>query len=360
MVNPRAQRKCEKIMKLVYLIEKYAIISECLFRTDEICTRPIYKLVSSGIVGQSFMVLGSDMQQRYLLGVDGGGTGCRARLVDWSGRVLSEGTGGPANLTLGIDVALQAIRATIRIALEAAKLDDAAIASTHVGFGLAGANVPELARGIETADLPFASWVVASDAETACLGAFSGGDGAILILGTGSQGLAHVAGKMTTVGGWGFYLSDDASGAILGRSAIRHALRAAESLDEASQLTEAIMARFDHQPAKVAHWGPTARPGDYGAFVPLIIEHLNRGDAVARKLIEGAVAEAVVLIDRLIDLGAEKVALMGGLAPIYRPFLPDRLASAIVDPASDALDGAILMARHRAETHTPDWREVPA
>lgn len=306
------------------------------------------------------MVLGSDMQQRYLLGVDGGGTGCRARLVDWSGRLISEGIGGPANLTLGVDVALQAIRATIQTAIEAARLDDAAITRTHVGFGLAGANVPELAHGIETADFPFASWVVASDAETACLGAFAGGDGAILILGTGSQGLAHVAGKMTTVGGWGFYLSDDASGAILGRTAIRHALRAAENLDERSPLTEAIMARFDDQPAKIAHWGPTARPGDYGAFVPLIIEHLNRGDAVARKLIEGAVSEAVVLIDRLIDLGAEKVAPMGGLSAIYRPFLPDRLAETIIEPTGDALDGAILMARRHAETHTPAWREVPA
>ncbi len=322
--------------------------------------KPIYKLVSSGIVTPVSLVLGSNMQQRYLLGVDGGGTGCRARLVDWSGRLLGEGTGGPANLTLGVDIALEAIRTTIEAAIGAAKLDDDALARMHVGFGLAGANVPELAQGIETADLPFASWIVASDAETACLGAFSGNDGAILILGTGSQGLAHVAEKMTTVGGWGFYLSDDASGAILGRSAIRHALRAAESLDEVSPLTDAIMAHFDHQPAKVAHWGPTAKPADYGTFVPLIVEHLNRGDTVARKLIEGAVAEAVVLIDRLIDLGAENVALMGGLAAIYRPFLPDRLVAKIVEPTGDALDGAILMARHHAEKHTPEWREVPA
>lgn len=306
------------------------------------------------------LALGSYMQQRYLLGVDGGGTGCRARLVDWSGRVLGEGAGGPANLTLGVDIALQAMRAAIETAIKTANLDDAAFARIHAGFGLAGANVPDLARGIATADLPFASWVVASDAEIACLGAFSGCDGAILILGTGSQGLAHVAGKMTTVGGWGFYLSDDASGAILGRTAIRHALRAAEQLDEASPLTDAIMARFDHQPANIAHWGPTAKPGDYGAFVPLIVEHLDRGDAVARKLIEGAVDEAVRLVDRLIDLGAAKVALMGGLAPIYRPFLPDRLTGVIVDPARDALDGAILMARRHAERHQPDWRGVPA
>ena len=38
-----------------------------------------------------------------LLGVDGGGTGCRARLVDLEGQILGEGTAGPANMRFGMD-----------------------------------------------------------------------------------------------------------------------------------------------------------------------------------------------------------------------------------------------------------------
>src|ERR1700733_6402525 len=37
-----------------------------------------------------------------LLGIDGGGTSCRARLCAYSGQVLGEATTGPANLRLGL------------------------------------------------------------------------------------------------------------------------------------------------------------------------------------------------------------------------------------------------------------------
>jgi glucosamine kinase len=298
------------------------------------------------------------MQQRYLLGVDGGGTRCRARLTDGDGRVLGEGTGGPANLTLGVDVALRELMDAAHAARRAAGLPDDIFAATHAGLGLAGANVPDLAQAVETADLPFSTWTVASDAAIACLGAFDGEDGGILILGTGSQGLAHVGGRMTTVGGWGFYLSDDASGAILGRAAIRHALKAVESLAPSSPLTDAIMAHFDHKPANIAHWGPTARPSDYGSFVPLIATHLERGDIVATALVEAAGKDAASLIDRLLELGAGRIALMGGLATIFRPYLPERLAPYLVDPRGDALDGALLMARRHAEGQMPQGREA--
>lgn len=298
------------------------------------------------------------MQQRYLLGVDGGGTRCRARLTDGEGRVLGEGSGGPANLTLGVNVALAELMEAAQAARRAAGLAEDIFAHAHAGLGLAGANVPELARAVEAADLPFSTWTVASDAEIACLGAFDGEDGGILILGTGSQGIAHVGGRMTTVGGWGFYLSDDASGAILGRAAIRHALKAAERLAPASPLTDAIMARFDHKPANIAHWGPTAKPSDYGSFVPLIVDHFGRGDRVATALVEAAVADATGLIDRLLDLGAGRIALMGGLAAIFRPHLPARLASCLAEPRGDALDGALLMARRRADAHISPRREA--
>ena len=38
-----------------------------------------------------------------LLGVDGGGTRCRARLATPAGDVLGEGAGGPANIRFGLE-----------------------------------------------------------------------------------------------------------------------------------------------------------------------------------------------------------------------------------------------------------------
>ena len=43
------------------------------------------------------------------LGVDGGGTRCRARLADAAGHILGEGTAGPANIRLGIEAAFASV-----------------------------------------------------------------------------------------------------------------------------------------------------------------------------------------------------------------------------------------------------------
>src|SRR5437764_1049925 len=56
------------------------------------------------------------------------------------------------------------------------------------------------------------------------LGAHAGGDGGIVIVGTGSIGFARVGEEVYTIGGYGFPVSDEGSGADLGLSAIRRSL----------------------------------------------------------------------------------------------------------------------------------------
>jgi len=288
------------------------------------------------------------MADLFYLGIDGGGTTCRARLADASGRALGEGVAGSANLTLGIGVARASILAAADQAYAEAGLGDDARGRTHAGFGLAGANVPSLAESVRTAAFPFAAVALASDAVIACLGAHGGGDGAILIVGTGSQGLAIVGGRATAIGGWGFAVSDEASGAIFGRSAVRAAVASVDGLAPRSALTEAVMARLGGGPDHAVEWAAGAKPRDYAAFVPLVLEHANSGDAVAADLLAQAVASAVLLLDRLLALGAGRIALMGGLAETYRAALPPRFGPVVVEPQGDAMDGALALARSRA------------
>ena len=56
------------------------------------------------------------------LGVDGGGTQCRARLADRAGRILGEGVAGPANLRLGLEASLAAVLDAARQCLAEAGL----------------------------------------------------------------------------------------------------------------------------------------------------------------------------------------------------------------------------------------------
>ena len=52
---------------------------------------------------------------------------------------------------------------------------------------------------------------------------------------------------------------------------------------------------------------------------------------------------------RLLDAGASSVCLIGGLSDVIRPWLPPPLQTRLSDPAGDAMDGAVLMARRLAE-----------
>ena len=279
------------------------------------------------------------------LGIDGGGTHCRARLVDARGISLGEGVAGSANLTLGVDHAAASIRAAADLAFTDAGLAPSDQAGIRAGFGLAGANVPSLAAAIGNAGFPFAAVAVASDAVAACLGAHAGRDGGILILGTGSQGLVIVRGRATAIGGWGFALSDDASGAALGRTLLRAAVAAVDGLRRRSALTETVMESFGGDPSAAVLWAKRATPRDYGAYAPLLFDSAGTGDAVAQEIIREAAAQVETMLTRLAGLGADRIALMGGLAAVYEPWLGHEFRHLLVAPEGDALEGAIRFAR---------------
>ncbi|MBX8828293.1 N-acetylglucosamine kinase, partial [Ochrobactrum sp. SFR4] len=53
----------------------------------------------------------------YILGIDGGGTGCRAAIADTSGKVLGTGQAGPADIMTDMDTSVVNILAATDAAL---------------------------------------------------------------------------------------------------------------------------------------------------------------------------------------------------------------------------------------------------
>ncbi|GEP60894.1 BadF/BadG/BcrA/BcrD ATPase family protein [Reyranella soli] len=284
------------------------------------------------------------------LGIDAGGTHCRARLVDADGNVLGSGRGGPANLTWGIDKAHRAIMAASAEAFAEAGLGRAAMRRTHAGMGIAGADDPAQARKMAARRFGFASVTIRGDAETACIGAHEGRDGGVLILGTGSNGLVRRRGKLERVSGDGFLISDLGSGAVVGHAAARQALAAHQRVIAPSPLTRRIMRRFDNDPSKMRAWAMAATPSHWGELAPLVFACSDKADPVARRLVADAVADVTRLLDRMIALGAKRIALTGGLADAYASRLPRRLARILVPAQRDALSGAIDLARKMVGT----------
>jgi glucosamine kinase len=288
------------------------------------------------------------MADTLFIGIDGGGTHCRARIRDGAGRLRGEGTGGPANLRLGPEVAMASIVAAAKAAAVAGGLLDSDLARASVGLGMAGA-IDEARNGQLLAQPhPFPQVAIDTDAYIAWLGAFAGRDGAILIIGTGSAGLAVVKGERFNVGGWGNVISDDASGNEIGKHAIRRALWAHDGMAPMTELARTLLDRFDHAPPKIVTWADQARPTDFAQLAPLVLDFAAKGDALGVAVIEAAAEGAARIADRLLGVGAPGLCLLGGLAEPLRPWLPKRIQEKLVSPQGDAMEGALRLA-HEAQ-----------
>lgn len=284
----------------------------------------------------------------YFIGVDGGGTRCRARLCDDAGRVLGEGGAGPANLRLGLDASLAAVMEACRRAVAAAGLGEAALGRADACLALAGASeFAELAAARDRA-LPFRRAVLTTDAHAACLGAHGGGDGGIVIAGTGSIGWAIVGPCQYRVGGWGLPLSDEGSAAWLGCEAMRRVLRAYDGRVEWTGLLRRLFDDFSADPYAIVRWAASATPAEFGALAPLVAGFAARQDPEAVALLTRAACSIGDIAARLLVLGATRISLMGGLAPCLEPLLDGETRRHLVAPAGDALDGALLLAREAA------------
>ncbi|QIG47649.1 N-acetylglucosamine kinase [Nordella sp. HKS 07] len=286
------------------------------------------------------------MTDRILfMGVDGGGTKCRVRLRDRQGERLGEAVGGLANLYQDLEAAIATIHATMAETMGQAGLTEADRRFIHVGLGLAGAVTDETTGAVSRALRDFASVNVDVDAYAACLGAHDGADGGIVIAGTGSAGLALVDGRRHWIGGFGFPLGDQGSGAILGRSALRRAALSLDNLIPSSPLLEEILTEFQRDRDGFADWARHALPRDYARYAPRIFAAAAQGDPYGIELVQDAARAVSRLARELLARGAPSVALVGGLARPLAPYMPEDLKVHLIEPKRDALDGAIMMAR---------------
>lgn len=284
----------------------------------------------------------------YYLGIDAGGSHSRARVIDRNGRILGVAASGPANTRIGTALLHQRLMAVSSEALGSAGIAQGDWHKVAAAFGVAGISRPGAAPALRKLGFPFGSLALDSDAAIANLGAHHGADGAILILGTGSIGFIQIDGRRSTVGGYGFPISDEGSGAALGLSAVRHALRALDGRTKRTKLSHAVTDRFGHKAASVVSWMDQANPGDYGELAPLVMDYAEAGDEIALSIVEDAVLHVERFITTIFAKGAPRLALLGGLSARLRPWLRVRTNARLSEPLGDALDGAALLAGYNA------------
>ena len=273
----------------------------------------------------------------FFLGIDGGGTGCRAALADADGRIIGQGQGGPANINTDVEGAAVNILAATAQALEGTGADPRDLIAT---LGLAGgtmATATERLAGL----LPFARIQIVNDGITAARGALGTQDGILAAIGTGSVFAVQRGGNLRQVGGRGFRMGDEGSGAVLGRSLLSLAIRAEDGFADMTPLLQQLLEEFGGIEG-IIRFANGAAPADFARLAPRIVAG---DDPAARQVFDAAVAEIRHILTVLQADTPVPVVFVGGLGPAYAARLTDW-------PHRPALgtgvDGALLMARQMA------------
>lgn len=299
----------------------------------------------------------------FVLGVDGGGTGTRAVVLDGEGVERGRGEGPPGLVERigaldssagrdrrggqgrseglpGAREPEEAATAVETAARAAARASDIALPVDHLCAGLAGAGSPEIRgevrRALEDRGLSHAV-VVTTDAHAALRDAFPGEEaGVLLVCGTGSIALGRTgAGWMARAGGWGAVLDDAGSAYRIGLEALSAVLRAHDGRAPETALTELTVGFMGvsapPELVAAAHGAPKHR---IAALAPAVVELAGGGDGTAKAILREAVLEltslARAVLTRLGESeGAEgathaevPVALHGGLVAPGRPLRP--------------------------------------
>lgn len=301
--------------------------------------------------------------------MDGGGTNCRIRLTDENLVTLAEAGGGRSNLQIDNgEPAWRSISEGTRQVFAKAGIDFAETADTYACFGMAGGRLPSAREAFEKRPWPFAAVKVYDDIDIARAGAHGGEDGAVIIVGTGSAALALVKGQRHQCGGWGFHIGDQMSGAILGRELIRRTVEATDGLVSGSPLTEAVLQRFGGTLDAIMDWsfpkeerpGVTAAPpsagaapqtllgrapAEYGALMPLFFEYFEKGDPVAKELMELEMSYIDNYVRWFKARGVDRMAAVGGMGTRLYPLMIARYGDFIVHPKHEPLYGAVILAK---------------
>lgn len=283
----------------------------------------------------------------YIIGVDGGGSTCRVAIARADGTVIGSANGAAANPATSLSETVRTLLATIERARADAGIGTAQVAAAHAHFGLAGAINGEIAAQVASA-MPIRSIRVTDDRPTNMAGALGRENGYLAAIGTGSFIGAQAGGAQRFIGGWGFELGDEASGARLGRQVLAALLRWQDGLCAESRLLTETLAGFGNDPSAVVLFGNEASPLDFAEFAPRVVAAALEGDVAGERIMRQGAGYIQTALQTLGHQKGAPLCLIGGLGPHYAAFLEPRFTRNMLAPAGTALDGALMLATEMA------------
>ena len=294
------------------------------------------------------MYSGVDKNKQLFLGIDGGGSKCKAIIVNANNEILGTGISGPANPLHGYEQAIQSITESAELALADAKLSGIALNDLIAGVGLAGVNLPALFEKITNWQHPFKQMFLATDLLIACLGAHGGGDGAVMITGTGSCGFSYVSGHPYIVGAHGFPHGDKGSGAWFGLQAAKQVLLSLDNIIPPSSLNDKLLTALDVKDGLELVEVIAGKPAAYYAkLANLVFDAAEEGDELALSIIKEGAGYIDDVAAKLWSKNPPRMSLIGGLTPRIKPWLSVGTKEKLAEPKCPPEMGSVLFAQQQ-------------
>ena len=158
----------------------------------------------------------------FIIGIDSGGTKCELLITDKNRNVLfNKSYKGVHYSVSGVEIYSSFISEFIKESVNKSGLDLKNCVALCIG--IAGAREDKDRANLKKAfekKLKLKNILITTDAMTALYGAFEGGEGIILISGTGAVLYGYSESKLIRVGGWGRIIGDEGSGYWIGKRAL--------------------------------------------------------------------------------------------------------------------------------------------
>ena len=295
-----------------------------------------------------------------VIGVDGGATKTVATVVAENGSVLSVGTAGGANPLVWGDAAFDNIRSACDAALTIAQTDWEEVAFAFIG--MAGTDEPNspshkfaLSQLQHRLPVPFA---LDNDGIVAHAGALAGGEGIVVVAGTGAIAIGIADSQRVRVDGMGHWFGDEGSATWIALQGLRAAARAQDGRGEPTRLVEVLpktlMVNSLRDAASLLASGDLTK-FDLALAAVSVAKVAEEGDKVAQKILQDAVshlAESAFAAARRLGRFDLTISFTGGvfrLTPnmpeLFREALSRQLPNAQVqEPQLPPHLGAALLA----------------
>lgn len=300
------------------------------------------------------------MNNYTVIGIDGGGSKTRGRLVygeQQVQRVIGSTRVGVVGFTEACERVVQLlVDLTNDAGIDKSEIDAVVVGVAGIWLEEERQRFAHLLRiiardsGFNLQDL-----IATSDAEIALRGAFGSEAGIMLIAGTGTITLGkNKQGDLIRSGGWGIEIDDEGSGAWIGKKGLSACVKAIDGRGVQTSLLLKLADRYPQISLKFPRTIVSAfmdKVFEYHHLTQMVLEEAENGDSVCLEIVQEAAErlhENIMAVAKNIPGIPLPVSFLGGLLEnntlIARELLnkiKEKDSFNVVDPKGTALDGAI-------------------